>query len=671
MHQTVQRSFENFSLPPESEFVDHIGSNAHHTSFTGSAATGPESELGQSAHSMLSMPSTHYLPHRAETGDNQPAIRYHSTSSISDSGSGSISTSPSSNNSQVACPPFHLPNAYSSGGSSVVPNPYPSSHLYQGSAGYSSWSGGSISSVRPRMTSMTDSSAPEMRSPGINSTVSPSFGAAGSIREAYSTTTPHTGRHAHNLPVSPRNHSGALPRAYTETPRAPLPVTMGTLPAPAGQYAAAYGSSYLHPDSRPAGTPPFSDQRVFHDISYEGSSVKPQIEAKIEKGFFYSADQIWTCYRRNYFSVQCSYTLNPQCAGSRLYLNRSKDRPEQIQAIAMSLSAAVDGAQGKTIELVQHTPKRDKGPQLQIKKEKLFPMPANKPHPEPYGMPPYHHPVVSTAPVLPLQGEACDNDQVPGYAMPQNSAANYQHTFERIQFKSATANNGKRRAQQQYYHLIVELWVDVRRSASEPETDKTWVKIAERASDRVVVRGRSPSHYQNEGPHNPAGGARGNPGNPGAGAGGHHYGANNGVRGLGSFSTLNNMHGGYSRGSHHHYAMDPSPGGSHSVSSSSSISGGPGEPVSLEGHLDDERKSLEGCDGYQYCPAPLEDAGYGHRDTKPSIQVTLPPFDDGKSSKEGYAPPQLSNSNWMTGSCAPGRFQLTDSSKGYYPHQSY
>ena len=66
-----------------------------------------------------------------------------------------------------------------------------------------------------------------------------------------------------------------------------------------------------------------------------------------------------------------------------------------------------------------------------------------------------------------------------------------QHTFERIQFQKATANNGKRRAQQQHYRLVVELHAELSSGES--------VKIARQLSDPVVVRGRSPIHYKSSG----------------------------------------------------------------------------------------------------------------------------------------------------------------------------
>ena len=68
-----------------------------------------------------------------------------------------------------------------------------------------------------------------------------------------------------------------------------------------------------------------------------------------------------------------------------------------------------------------------------------------------------------------------------------------EHTFERIQFKQATANNGKRRAAQQYYHVVVELFVDL--GTQIPEQ---FAKVAYRKSAKMIVRGRSPGHYQTE-----------------------------------------------------------------------------------------------------------------------------------------------------------------------------
>ncbi|KAF2189936.1 p53-like transcription factor, partial [Zopfia rhizophila CBS 207.26] len=207
-------------------------------------------------------------------------------------------------------------------------------------------------------------------------------------------------------------------------------------------------------------------------------AVTPTIEAKIQKGFL-SSDRVWTCYRRNYIAVSVSFRLNPWIANGRLYLNQGGSRwPEQIQSMAMSLSAAVDGVSKKSIELIQCTPKRS---QLPMKKKLLSPTPPGKSHNDhTYGIGSFHTTTAMAGPRLPLQTEV---------------GQPYQYTFERIQFESATANNGKRWARQQHYHLVVELWANVQ-NLQEPR----WVKIATRSSPPVVVIGRSPCYFPKEGP---------------------------------------------------------------------------------------------------------------------------------------------------------------------------
>lgn len=207
-----------------------------------------------------------------------------------------------------------------------------------------------------------------------------------------------------------------------------------------------------------------------------------------------------------------------------LYLQRPdrKGQSEQIQAFAVSLSASVDGMSGKTVGLIQHTPKRDKGLEIAIPITKLWPTPpglrhthlTDMAHPlSAGGHEVSQHPQPMSSPHLPLQA-APDANQLlsidtstnsssssAGYASStsMHSRRDTTHTFERLQFKQATANNGKRRAQQQYYHINVELYVDIRqKDANEP----MWVMVARRSSCPVVVRGRSPIHYQSDGPSN-------------------------------------------------------------------------------------------------------------------------------------------------------------------------
>ncbi|ORY10351.1 hypothetical protein BCR34DRAFT_588689 [Clohesyomyces aquaticus] len=423
-----------------------------------------------------------------------------------------------------------------------------------------------------------------------------------------------------------------------------------------------YSTPLLGYASQPSSneTPPFNAQETYVDITCEGTAVVPSIDAKIEKGFFWSNDRVWTCYRRNYFAVNVSFSLSPWIANGRLYLNRNSNKgPEQIQAMAVSLSAAVDGATGKQIELIQHTPKRDKGPQLPMKKEHLQPTPPGKSHNDhTYGLNTFHSTTQIAAPQLPLQNEGDQSNQ---YSPTTHSSSTYQHAFERIQFKSATANNGKRRAQQQYYHLIVELWANVQNPR---DSEPTWVKIATRSSHHVVVRGRSPSHYSNEGPHNAgtsrggSGSGLGGPGHPGLGSNGPTYGGGyrNGMSGSGGAT----MGGGMYRGNT--YSLDPSPVGSHSVSSSSSLSGGPVEGLIDNHHMVDEEdnKPIDGYDGYQYFPAPIFEGIQSKMDAP-----ALPPLPE-RSIKQEYPGTGALASGWQIGGCG-SRFQGMESSRGYYP----
>ncbi|KAF2111148.1 hypothetical protein BDV96DRAFT_187565 [Lophiotrema nucula] len=501
-----------------------------------------------------------------------------------------------------------------------------------------------------RMSSITDSQSmlPPARSP-MGNPVSPL-----STRDNYASTTPGTLRHPHTT-LSPRHSDLYRYGSSSDTPRSVLPTTMPL-------QTSGYTVPAMYPQNaqvdRPTETPPFSGQENYYKITCEGTVVVPTIEAKIDKGFFMSSDHVWTCYRRNYFAVSVFYSLAPWTNGGRLYIDHGGNKgAEQIQSIAISLAAAVDGTAGKSIELIQHTPKRDKGPQLPMKKEYLSPTPPGKAHDHGYSLNSFTHQSTQTGPSLPMQHE---NESTSSYSPTSHSNSNYQHSFERIQFKSATANNGKRRAQQQYYHLIVELWANVSR-----DKEPRWIKIAAVSSHPVVVRGRSPSHYSNEGPHNP-GSARGNggsggPSNPHSGLGpnarsGYPGGYGNGISGSGGSAMGGSMYRGNT------YSLDPSPVNSHSVSSASSISGGPVEGLVGDRQMveDDDTKMIDSHDGYQYYPAPLYDS------ISTKVEGHGLPLPDRRVIKEEFPGPATLASGWQVGGCG-GRFQGMETSRGYYP----
>ncbi|KAJ3078758.1 meiosis-specific transcription factor ndt80 [Quaeritorhiza haematococci] len=174
---------------------------------------------------------------------------------------------------------------------------------------------------------------------------------------------------------------------------------------------------------------------------------------RIDRGFFMAEDD-WTCYRRNYFQVSVSFTCNDP-NGIRV------DRPCAIEIEGRGLVTVLEfqvailaktSNGSREIEIVQHTAKRDKGPQM-------VPQPKR-----------------------------CDpQDASPGRFGRGESDSYHTVTFERLQFKSATQNNGKRRAAQQYHILVIELLARLE--------DGMVVRIAATESAPLVVRGRAPGHY--------------------------------------------------------------------------------------------------------------------------------------------------------------------------------
>jgi meiosis-specific transcription factor NDT80 len=185
-------------------------------------------------------------------------------------------------------------------------------------------------------------------------------------------------------------------------------------------------------------------------------------------------------------------------SNAQLFLDQGGSEPlKYIQSIAVCLAATVDGLEGKRIELTQATPRRNKKPQLMVKKDLLALNPPGIVHNHiSYRTNNFHSSEQVAGPQLPFRKDSERPQQYPPTGYSNND---YQHTFENIQFKSATGTQRKRRAQQQYYNLIVELWANLQNPR---DSDPHWVKVAGRLSHPLVVLGRSPRHYQNEDPHN-------------------------------------------------------------------------------------------------------------------------------------------------------------------------
>eukprot|EP00835_Amoeboradix_gromovi_P005319 NODE_489_length_7778_cov_0.178409.p3 type:complete len:422 gc:universal NODE_489_length_7778_cov_0.178409:7372-6107(-) len=199
--------------------------------------------------------------------------------------------------------------------------------------------------------------------------------------------------------------------------------------------------------------PEFSQFHYEQSIYNDGVPVQMSLEARMDKGFF-TANNFWTCYRRNYFQLSTSLQLLGEDSISSLenttvMINNTHCKVIDFYVNLVAKVASTD----KNIELVQHTAKRDKGPQRTPQAKKI------------------------------TIGGSLSN--INSLTSAQSIAC-----FDRIQFKSATANNGKRRAQQQFFMLILEVLADV-----EVDGNVVQKRIGFAISDHLVVRGRSPGHY--------------------------------------------------------------------------------------------------------------------------------------------------------------------------------
>lgn len=269
-----------------------------------------------------------------------------------------------------------------------------------------------------------------------------------------------------------------------------IPPTYGTPADSAHVFFNDNNSLLLHQqrNGSTADAPLFAEIEIFHEITVDGQRITPTISARFHRGFF-KVDNKWTCYRRNYFAVTCSFSLTPSLPQNTIYyLQIPGQRPERIHNFSMAISAVVNSPENETRELVQHSPKRDKKSEKKPDRVILDPT-----HPYLMGSNasgPGGHQGQGIYGLGPQAGTmTADYNQPFGSTMQTDHPT--QHTFRRIQFQKATANNGKRRAQQQFYNLIVELQVGILRQGQ-----LQWIKVAQRRSDPVVVRGRSPGHYK-------------------------------------------------------------------------------------------------------------------------------------------------------------------------------
>jgi meiosis-specific transcription factor NDT80 len=384
-------------------------------------------------------------------------------------------------------------------------------------------------------------------------------------------------------------------------------------------------------------SPPLHPTEVIHQLqASDGQIIRPEIFGRIDKGFFI-ADNDWTCYRRNYFSLNCSYTLHPSLPNGNIHLLHHAGSSPQVTGFALSISAVVDGREGKSTDLIQHTPKRDKGPQATPGRIPVAPRPP--PSAGMYGG----------------DGGLGGPRSLYDTSFGQNpNAPQTEATFERIQFKNATANNGKRRAAQQYYHLLIELSVDI----GAQHGGERWVKIASRMSVPMVVRGRSPGHYHSE---RRGSNASTGPGGSGGAGGGGSYPPGGSSRTPGDMSMSGQP------------PMGPGPSFSSSHDSRMHHFRSPIAPsqMPLDSTMSpEEARSIDEAPCYMYYPGAIYEGQEG-RYQLPSVSEyaaskVKQEYGNGTGPRAGYALPSITGGHDSLGRQC-GRWEGSIESKGYFP----
>ncbi|KAL4799876.1 hypothetical protein BDV19DRAFT_353951 [Aspergillus venezuelensis] len=104
--------------------------------------------------------------------------------------------------------------------------------------------------------------------------------------------------------------------------------------------------------------PPFHQTTNSYSIVWGNQLLQPSIEAKIYKGFFLVNDK-WTCYRRHYFSILCSFYLHPSASVHGPFFLKADNQVKRIHRFSMSVSAVANGRYNDITKLVQHTRRSD------------------------------------------------------------------------------------------------------------------------------------------------------------------------------------------------------------------------------------------------------------------------------------------------------------------------
>ena len=198
------------------------------------------------------------------------------------------------------------------------------------------------------------------------------------------------------------------------------------------------------------------------DDSFRRSSVN--ISAQLH-GMFFLAESQWpatpdtpppppelTCYRRNLFQITGSVTLPRNLR--YVFTDDGSRIPIYELELAVSATESVEGNTVKIISVPWKTPASGEAPKPEDKAEREPP----------------------TIPLDKMSGQDLDTD-----------FTTFPIQWKRLQFRIATANNGRRKELQQHFTLHLKIMASLSTGGK--------ISIAEARSGAVIVRGRSPRNF--------------------------------------------------------------------------------------------------------------------------------------------------------------------------------
>lgn len=229
-----------------------------------------------------------------------------------------------------------------------------------------------------------------------------------------------------------------------------------------------------HPETTGVGLPEFHETEIKGDMrDAAGAQVSVVMHGRFAlKKKAAKQRNFWILYRRNYFSIQSSYSLDgsqDSTPDETLHLYRINHEPAPIQALFMCMRGVVENEEGPEIKIVVFSAKR-----------KPIHEGTEPPPLEPRRMKPLTD--GSTKFFAESTGDRQDHLKVP-----------MNHTFHRNQFRAATQNNGARRTEQQFYHILLELKAEILVDG----VPKLFI-VSSQMSDALVVRGRCPLSFKDK-----------------------------------------------------------------------------------------------------------------------------------------------------------------------------